>query len=725
MELLKKKKKRDKTSTQDMLEKSQEGKSKETQVKEEEKKNIISVEEEGESNEAQVKKEEKNIISVEGYRKNKILDLMSVPEFNTSETLQPPSSDLSLFETKKLAELYLKENKYNIEEILEYDDTNKDVQKKYLSLIIKELNINDKIDKKNIILEKIQKCGIILDKDVYEEEIKKIDDENLKNNLAYIDYKNSIINTLEYIKNNKKGNASEAREKLNIKKIFIFNHESSLGNNNYYFYGFARQLSLKLEEIFKYYKFYLYVIDINLEYLKKDFSNLSENEIYIFKYLKFILNDTKSITKKSIYNEIKNFIEGNKISKIDELSNAIKTRNDKEVESDSEMKDNIYYNINYKEGLIEYIINEETKIDRKFYNKEEIKYYKSDIFNQDIIELIKTVPLENFESKIFRKILPERKYSFAFYKDIKDIIFSILIEILKSNAAKLFFKDHYENKYNKNNQIIKYHFDKKDVIEEIINRIEFYPIFCSSTKANTDPSDLTIIINSIPGEFSPDEEINYFNKNILQIGRIVVFSIHEVLVHFLRRYYSYITNGIIKMDTNEDALINTSPEGGSFVERNFLGFKTESRLYLKDALFFFFYKDNYDNYPIIKEGKELTEDNLKEIVKNNPKIFYFIDLEGQAVKGEDKIIKNIHDIGGKNIKEEKEEKEKKEEKKEKTKTEKGKKRKDNKKKKDEKKLNQNDKITIKNYFNFLNPVKNKFPSIVSCGFRRGEIFIEL
>ena len=314
MKVLKKKTKREKTSKQDMVEKSPKGKSKEAQLKEdisvkeegepketqikEEEKNIISVEGEGKPKEAQVKEAEKNIISVEGYRKNKILDLMSVPEFNTSETLQPPSSDLSLFETKKLAELYLKENKYNIEEILEYDDTNKDVQKKYLSLIIKELNINDKIDKKNIILEKIQKCGIILDKDVYEEEIKKIDDENLKNNLAYIDYKNSIINTLEYIKNNKKGNASEAREKLNIKKIFIFNHESSLGNNNYYFYGFARQLSLKLEEIFKYYKFYLYVIDINLEYLKKDFSNLSENEIYIFKYLKFILNDSKSITKK-------------------------------------------------------------------------------------------------------------------------------------------------------------------------------------------------------------------------------------------------------------------------------------------------------------------------------------------------------------------------------------------------------------------------------------------
>ena len=592
MELLKKKTKRKKTIKQDMVEKSPEGKSKEAQIKEDisaegegelkeakikdAQKNIISVKGEEAPKEAQAKEAEKNIISVEGYRKNKILDLMNVPEFNTSVTLEPPSSDLSLFEIKKLAELYLKENKYNVEEILQYDDTNKDVQKKYLSLIIKELNKNNKIDKKNMILEKIQKCGIILDKDAYEEEIKKVNDENLKNNLSYIDYKNSIINTLEYIKNNKNGNALEAREKLNIKKIFIFNHEASLGNNNYYFYGFARQLSLKLEEIFKYYKLYLYIINKNLEYLKKDFSTLSENEIYIFKYLKFILNDSKSITKKSTCDEIKNFLEGNKISKIDELAKAIKTRNDKEEENNSEIRDNIYYNINYKKGLIEYIINEETEIDGKMYSKKEVKYYKSDIFNQDIMELIKTVPLENFESKIFRKILPEHKYSFLFYKDIKDVIFNILIEILQSNAAKKFFRDHYENKYNKNNRIIKYHFDKKEAIEEIINRIEFYPIFCSYTKSNTDPSDLTIIINSIPGEFSADEEINYFNKNILQIGRIIVFLIHEIIGNFLRGYYSYITNGIIKMDTNEDDLMNTGYERGLFVERNFLGVKTES-----------------------------------------------------------------------------------------------------------------------------------------------------
>ena len=37
------------------------------------------------------------------------------------------------------------------------------------------------------------------------------------------------------------------------------------------------------------------------------------------------------------------------------------------------------------------------------------------------------------------------------------------------------------------------------------------------------------------------------------------------------------------MDTNDDDCINTKPEGGFFVEQNFLGFKTQTKLFLKDV----------------------------------------------------------------------------------------------------------------------------------------------
>ena len=122
MNLLKKKKKRS-------------GKSEKSEGKEESQQN-----EESEKN-------QKIITSYEGYQKNKILDLSEISEFSALISLEPPSPDLTLFEMKQLAEKYFEENKYNIEDILEYDDTNKDIQKKYLSLAVNELNKNDKIEK--------------------------------------------------------------------------------------------------------------------------------------------------------------------------------------------------------------------------------------------------------------------------------------------------------------------------------------------------------------------------------------------------------------------------------------------------------------------------------------------------------------------------------------------------------------------------------------------------
>ena len=228
---------------------------------------------EGEKKPKVSKKTKKMVIPNEGYKDKKIIDLSNIPEFNSLDKLEPPFSDLSLFETKKYAEKYFKEGKYNIEDILEYDDTNKNIMKKYLELAIQELNCNKNLEKKNIILEKIQKCGIILDKNEYDNEIKKINDKELKENLIYIDYKLSIINVLDYMKSNPEGNNIEAKEKLSINKIFIFNHDSQLGNNNYYFYGLARQLGNKIEELLKKPGLYSYIIEKSIDFFKKDFLN--------------------------------------------------------------------------------------------------------------------------------------------------------------------------------------------------------------------------------------------------------------------------------------------------------------------------------------------------------------------------------------------------------------------------------------------------------------------
>ena len=84
-----------------------------------------------------------------------------------------------------------------------------------------------------------------------------------------------------------------------------------------------------------------------------------------------------------------------------------------------------------------------------------------------------------------------------------------------------------------------------------------------------------------------------------------------------------------------------------------------------------FDEKNLEKYPIIKKGINLSEEDLKIIIKNNDTLFDFI------------------------------------------------------KKDNEKESDQNDKITLEQYYNFLNPVRPKFPAIISCGFRRGEKFIEL
>ena len=546
------------------------------------------------------KEVQKIIVYYEEYRERKITELFETSEFSPFIHLAPPSSDLTIFERKKSAVNYFKENKYIIEDILEYDDTNKYIQKDYLAFAVKELNKTNTLENINIIKEKIQKSGIILDQNMYEEEIKYIKDKTLEINLEYIDYKSSIIETLKYIKSDKikdikiEGDQyiEEAKNLLKIRKIFAFNHESTLGINNYYFYGIARQLLLKIEEIFQKNRFgyYIYIIEKILEYLKKDISKLNENEIYKFKYLIFILTDKDSIKNKSVFIRIKNYLEGEPIKNIVELKNAIKLRNNKEAKENNIAEPNFNFNINIDQNnFIEYKISENNKIDKHDYSAEYVKKYRSDIFNKEILNSIKNMEsLEDLEEELFKNILPNYQYSSYFFEDNKKIFFEIISKILKSQAAKNFFYDNYGSKCN---QTIKYHFDRDEVINEIKSRIEFYPIFDTETKANTNPFDLTIIISSIPGKFSLQDEINYFNKNILQIVRIVIFLIHEIVGHFIRRYYSYITKELIKMDTEGDDFINTKPECGKFIERKFLGFTTESRLYLKDAFFLLFYED--------------------------------------------------------------------------------------------------------------------------------------
>jgi hypothetical protein len=133
-------------------------------------------------------------ISYEGF-KNKALteDFKDIPYYLEE------SNKMSLFEKKEETENNLETNIYSIEKLLLMDQTNKILQKKYLSIAIDLLNSEEDKEKIEILKEKIKKAGIILDEDVYNNEIIKIKNLELKKNFEYINYKEKFFETLKYI----------------------------------------------------------------------------------------------------------------------------------------------------------------------------------------------------------------------------------------------------------------------------------------------------------------------------------------------------------------------------------------------------------------------------------------------------------------------------------------------------------------------------------------------
>ena len=686
------------------------------------------------------------IIRAEKYSNQKILNSLNKKYI----PLQPPPSSMDLFERKEKAKFYFEENKYNVEDVLLYDNTNKDIQKCYLINAVKELNNENKKLNQDIIKEKIQKCGIILSKDEYENEINKIKDINIKNGLEYIDYRLSLIDTLELIK--KKKVIREAKKKLNLKKLFFFNHEAEIGNNNYFFYYLSIQFELKLEEIYFNYSYYDYIVDKSINYLK-NFLNMSD--MYLFNYIIHYLIDKESIKNKQDKENIINYIEGERINKKD-LIKAIKDRNLKELQYENDSLTNNYVNfkINFdeKNELIKLTIEENLKIDRKLYKATNDLLYQYEIFNNKIIDVINKSDINTFEKDMFKNILPSKEYSEIFYEKIKPTFHKIIKDILNSESTIEFFNNTYKKKYETDSKKIEYHFNKENVQNEILKRISFCPIFDEEINAFTNPLNLSIVLNSIPGKYR-SAKINYFNMKILNLGRIILLTIHEILGHFTQRYYSFLTDRDIRMNTEEDDLINIKLEGGVYVKKNFLGFEMASSvLYLKEALYFFCFK-YFKEYPLFKKYK-INEQILKNIINDFPEIFDFISIDEKIIEGENKLKndqeeemeeQDEEDVEDQDEEEdqkyEEEQDEEDEECEEKDTGKKEEKSKNVWKKVDEKtdgeknlelkkgeekgKKDKYGKISITQFLSLLNPVKPHFPAIISCGIKVNEIYIKL
>ena len=259
-----------------------------------------------------------------------------------------------------------------------------------------------------------------------------------------------------------------------------------------------------------------------------------------------------------------------------------------------------------------------TKIARCLKHFKKNYSFDINIFNKGMLRVIKSTLTKNnfynFESIFLRNIKygMELKPSEEFYQKYKDTI----SKILQSNAAK----DYFEKYYNVKKYGLSYHFNRKDVIDEIFKKIKFCLIFRNGDQGYTSPFELKIYINCIPGEYN-NIDILPFERKIMQFSRLIVITIHEILGHFLRRYYLYLTNNLVKFGAREDKVFKTGKEGGNFVEKKLLGIGLYHSLSLNQALGFL--KKNFEKQPILYK-EQIPKDELKTIIKNNPELFDFI-----------------------------------------------------------------------------------------------------
>ena len=572
---------------------------------------------------------EKILLSNEGYKNKSIID------FKEIDSYKKDYNDYSLFSKKKIAEElcknFSKESNESIDDLLFLDETNKIIQNYHMQIAVEKLN-SDLVDKpqKEILIEKIRKACIIINEKDFNENLKNINDQEIKKSLTYINYKQSLINTLDYILKNKTKKHSElAKKELKLRTIFKFNQYSEMKEDNYYFYRLCLELFDKINEIYDKYNLYTILIGKMLTFLQNEnFNDLTENKKLYFKYVSQLVLDKKSLLSKNQLDQIIDYLQGIPVNE-DEIVNSLKKM------KKFQKSNYTHYKLKYGKGSkkIKFIIKENKRINKTNYSYLIINSYKITSFNKKILGLIENNFDSNFESDLFAHILPNYENQLEFYQNLKPLIEKIIRRILNSKSAKDFFDNHYRKKY----KDLVYHFNREDVQNEIFKRTYFAPIFNRSDKAYTDPIDMTITINSLPGKI---DDVKYsFNRKLLHIGRILVFYLHEIFGHYLRRYYSYFTGIKIAFDTEDDKDIYTGEESGFYIETNYLGLKKISYIKLNNILSLL-NSSFYSGYPIIKEDNYKFEDNhLRNIIKENKELFDFVIKKEEKEKETEQFLK--------------------------------------------------------------------------------------
>ncbi len=147
-----------------------------------------------------IKNENIIVLTQEGFRNKKFSNYFPQSLSNKEIRFKNLKKDF-LFENKEMKNIlnnYSELTTEEIEYLLELDNTNQDIQKFYLKLIVQTIS-NEDLEKEIIdfLTEEIEKSIIILNENDYNNIISNIKNPILK--IKYKDYKKNFIETLNYI----------------------------------------------------------------------------------------------------------------------------------------------------------------------------------------------------------------------------------------------------------------------------------------------------------------------------------------------------------------------------------------------------------------------------------------------------------------------------------------------------------------------------------------------
>ena len=554
------------------------------------------------------------IFSNEKYKTEKILE----DNFQSINFLHE-NYEITLFEKKvKAIELFNKrksDSNIQIEEVLSYDNTNKIIQLEYLNILVKNLLKENDQNKIPILLEKINKAGVICDEINYNQVV-SILPEKFASKVKYKNYKKNLINALDKMESfTKNDDENDIWKLFEFDKKYAFNQDCEVGENNYYFYCLIFQILISNKSfiLMKLKFFKPYISKLKNFLISKNFSLLNEEQKTYFEYVFNILTRGE-IFEGTLKKELDNYLESFEAYLNGEKEPILNETAIKEIEAyfnqlNESIDENYFFQI--KDDKIEVSLYDELKIGGEKKHVTKTYSYCIDMFNKEMNKIIKEnlnySNYYNFEA-IFQK---NSRYGMEYKQNEKyfDKYKQIVRKILKSKAAKNYFEKYYQV----NNKELRYHFDNDKVIDETFKRIRFCPFFKQGEQGFTSPLELKIYINCIPGEYNRSR-IYPFERKIMQFSRLIVVTIYEIMGIFLSLYYSYLTNNLVKFRKRENDTFKTGDEEHFFVERELFGLKTYYSLSLNQSLGFL--KEDFEDSPILFNNP-IPKKVLEKIINKN------------------------------------------------------------------------------------------------------------